>query len=40
VGELSQNQGLFDEPAWQEAARELLTLVDSTGNAESFGISR
>jgi hypothetical protein len=40
ITESTKDQENIDDPAWQEAARALLDLVQSAGNAESFGISR
>jgi hypothetical protein len=35
-----QSQTANDDPLWQSAARELTTTLESSGNVESFGLSR
>jgi hypothetical protein len=40
ITETTKDQENIDDPVWQEAARTLMDLVQSAGNAESFGISR
>ena len=40
VGEVSKGQAPLEDPRWQEDAQGLSLLLDATGNAESFGISR
>jgi hypothetical protein len=40
IANATQHQGDIDDPDWQEGARSLTKLVESAGNAESFGISR
>ena len=40
IANATQHQEDIDDPGWQEGARSLTKLVDSAGNAESFGISR
>lgn len=40
VGEVAQRRGPIEDEDWQRRARELADGLESTGNAESFGISR
>jgi hypothetical protein len=40
VGEVAQRRGPIEDEDWQRQARELADGLESTGNAESFGISR
>jgi hypothetical protein len=40
IANATQHQEDIDDPHWQEGARSLTQLVESAGNAESFGISR
>jgi hypothetical protein len=40
IADVTQTREAIDEPGWQEAARELRELVETAGNAESFGVSR
>ena len=40
IANATQHREDIDDPGWQEGARSLTKLVDSAGNAESFGISR
>jgi hypothetical protein len=39
IASATQHQDDIDDPGWQEGARSLTQLVESAGNAESFGIS-
>jgi hypothetical protein len=40
VGEVAKGQAPIEDPSWQEAARDLSNTLESSGNAESFGLSR
>jgi hypothetical protein len=40
IANTTQHHEDIDDPGWQEGARRLTQLVESAGNAESFGISR
>jgi hypothetical protein len=40
VGDVAARFAPIEDPIWQERARSLSTTLDSSGNAESFGISR
>ncbi len=40
VGEVAQRRGPIEDEDWQRRARGLADRLESTGNAESFGISR
>jgi hypothetical protein len=40
VGEVAARRGPIEDTDWQRRARELADRLESTGNAESFGISR
>jgi hypothetical protein len=40
IANATQAQDDIDDPGWQEGARSLTKLVESAGNAESFGFSR
>lgn len=40
IAHATQHQDDIDDAHWQEGARSLTKLVESAGNAESFGISR
>ncbi|MGA2432685.1 MAG: hypothetical protein ABSG09_04415 [Acidimicrobiales bacterium] len=40
VGALTQSPDVLDEARWQRAARELVDMVESGPNADSFGTSR
>jgi hypothetical protein len=40
TGDVAKDQAPIDDPQWQDLARELVTTLDSAGNAESLGISR
>jgi hypothetical protein len=40
VGEVARRRGPIEDEDWQRRARELADGLESTGNAESFGISR
>jgi hypothetical protein len=39
VGEVAARRGHIEDEEWQRRARELAERLESTGNAESFGIS-
>jgi len=40
IAGVTQNQQNIDDPLWQAEARRLMTTVENSGNAESFGLSR
>lgn len=40
VGEVAKTQPVIESESWQAAARDLVATLESSGNAESFGISR
>ncbi|MFZ1063672.1 MAG: hypothetical protein WAN30_09410 [Acidimicrobiales bacterium] len=40
IGEVQEPVDSLDEARWREAARELVAMVESGENADSFGISR
>lgn len=40
IGVAAKDQEPIEDPSWQAAARDLLLMLDSSGNAESLGISR
>ena len=40
IGDVAKDQSPVEDPAWQEAARDLLRTLDSSGHVESLGISR
>jgi hypothetical protein len=40
VGEIAKDQPPVVDPSWQMAARDLVSTLDSAGNAESLGLSR
>ena len=39
IGELVKGQSAIEDPAWQAAARTLIDIAESSGNADSFGLS-
>ncbi len=40
VGHLVRDRAPIEEQAWQDDAREIVALLEDSGNVESFGISR
>lgn len=40
VGEVAKRRGPIEDEGWQRRARELADRLETSGNAESFGISR
>jgi hypothetical protein len=40
VATLVQGRAPIEEQAWQDDAREIVRLLEESGNVESFGISR
>ena len=40
IAGVTQSQLNIDDPLWQAEARSLMTMVETSGNAESFGLSR
>ncbi|MHB1252057.1 MAG: hypothetical protein ACYC0I_08010 [Acidimicrobiales bacterium] len=40
VGEVAKDQAPIEDPSWQAAARDLTTTLESSGKAESFGLTR
>ena len=39
IGEVAKGQSAIEDPAWQAAARHLTDIAESSGNADSFGLS-